>query len=91
MKYAMHAARLGYQGLELLEAGWLTLPMPEPERSRMMAIRTGERTFDETIAEVEEVEQRLAEAVERTLLPPEPNRARVDRFLVDAYRRSWGW
>ncbi|HEY1366363.1 MAG TPA: hypothetical protein VGF23_04585 [Gaiellaceae bacterium] len=40
-KYAMHAARLGYQGLELLETGSLTLPMPEPERSRVMAIRTG--------------------------------------------------
>src|SRR5262245_53163663 len=33
-KYAMHALRLGYQGLELLESGRLTLPMPEPERSR---------------------------------------------------------
>jgi hypothetical protein len=41
-KYAMHAARLGYQGLELLETGQLTLPMPQPERSRVMAIRTGD-------------------------------------------------
>ena len=70
-KYAMHAARLGYQWLELLETGWLTLPMPEPERSRAMAIRTGKRTFEETIAEIEEVEQRLAEALERTSLPPQ--------------------
>ena len=87
----MHAARLGYQGLELLETGWLTLPMPEPERSRVMAIRTGERTYEETLAEIEEVEQRLAEALERTSLPPEPDRAAVDRFLVDAYRRAWDW
>jgi hypothetical protein len=90
-KYAMHAARLGYQGLELLATGWLTLPMPEPERSRVMAIRTGERTFDQTIAEVEDVEQRLAEALEQTPLPPEPDRMSVDRFLVDAYRRAWDW
>jgi hypothetical protein len=90
-KYAMHAARLGYQGLELLETGWLTLPMPEPVRSRVMAIRTGDRTFDETIAEIGEVEDRLAEAVERTPLPTEPDRAAVDHFLVDAYRRAWGW
>ena len=90
-KYAMHAARLGYQGLELLETGHLTLPMPEPERSRVMAIRTGERSFDETITEIEEVEKRLGEAIERTALPAEPDRARVDRFLVDAYRRAWGW
>jgi predicted nucleotidyltransferase len=90
-KYAMHAARLGYQGIELLETGRLTLPMREPQRSRVMAIRTGERTFEETIAEIEDVERRLAGALERTELRPEPDRATVDRFLVDAYRRAWGW
>ena len=90
-KYAMHAARLGYQGIELLETGWLTLPMPEPERSRVMAIRTGERSFEETIAEIEDVEQRLAVALERTSLPARPDRQRVDAFLTETYRRVWGW
>ncbi len=90
-KYAMHAARLGYQGLELLEKGHLTLPMPQPERSRVMAIRTGKRTFEETIAEIDRVEQRLSEALERTPLPTESDRPEVDRFLVHAYRRAWGW
>jgi predicted nucleotidyltransferase len=90
-KYAMHAARLGYQGIELLETGWLTLPMAESERSRVMAIRTGERTFEETVAEIEEVEARLAMALESSPLPDEPDRARVDGFLVSTYRRAWGW
>jgi len=57
----------------------------------VMAIRTGARSYEETIAEIEEVEQRLADALERTPLPPEPDRAAVDRFLVDGYRRGWGW
>ena len=90
-KYAMHAARLGYQGLELLNTGRLTLPMPEPERSRVMAIRTGARSFEEAIAEIDEVERLLAEALERTSLRPEPDRDWVNIFLVDAYRRAWGW
>src|SRR5436190_19008895 len=90
-KYAMHAARLGHQGAELMETGWLTLPMPEPARSRVMAIRTGEWSFEEAVAEIDEVEQRLAEAVERTPLRPEPDGAAVERFLVDTYRRAWGW
>jgi uncharacterized protein len=90
-KYAMHAARLGYQGLELLETGRLTLPMPEPERSRVMAIRTGERSFEEAIAEIEEVEKRLSDALESTTLPATPDRAAVNAFLIEAYRRSWGW
>jgi uncharacterized protein len=90
-KYAMHAARLGHQGIELLETGRLTLPMPEPERSRLMAIRTGELTFDEAMAEIDDVERRLAEALERSPLPDRPDRAAVDAFLVDAYKRTWGW
>jgi predicted nucleotidyltransferase len=65
-KYAMHALRLGYQGLELLEAGRLTLPMPEPERSRVMSVRRGERSFDDVLAEVGEIGQRFPTARTRT-------------------------
>jgi hypothetical protein len=85
----MHAARLGYQGIELLEKGLVTLPMPEPERSRVMAIRTGDRSFDEAVAEIEEVEARLRAALEQTDLPATPDRVAVDDFLVHAYRRGW--
>ena len=90
-KYAMHAVRLGYQGLELLETGRLTLPMPEPTRSRVMAVRLGERSFDEVLAEIDEAQRRLSTALEQTALPAEPDRAAVDRFLVDTYRQAWGW
>ena len=90
-KYAMHAIRLGYQGIELLQTGRVTLPMPEPERSRVMAVRLGERSFDEVIAEIDEVDARLAAAHEDTSLPEEPDREAVDAFVVDAYRRAWGW
>jgi uncharacterized protein len=90
-KYAMHAARLGFQGLELVTTGSVTLPMPEPARSRVMAIRTGDRTFEAAIAEIEDVERRLVGALETTRLPAEPDRASVDRFLVSAYRDAWGW
>jgi len=45
----MHAVRLGYQGIELLETGRLTLPMAEPARSRVMAVRLGERSFEEVL------------------------------------------
>jgi len=90
-KYAMHALRLGYQGLELLESGLVTLPMPEPERSSVMAVRLGERSFDDAIGEIEEVEARLETALERTSLPEEPDEEAVNGFLVEAYRRAWGW
>jgi hypothetical protein len=65
--------------------------MPQPERSRVMAIRTGERSFEEAIAEIDEVERRLAAALEHTALPAAADRAAVDSFLVEAYRRAWDW
>jgi uncharacterized protein len=90
-KYAMHALRFGYQGLELLESGQLTLPMPEPERSRVMAVRKGECSFEDTLAEIGDVELRLEASLERTTLPETPDDGAVNEFLVNAYREAWGW
>lgn len=90
-KYAMHVVRLGYQGIELLTTGRLTLPMPEPERSRVMAIRLGEVAESDVVAEIEAVERRLEEVVLASALPPEPDRETVNAFVVDAYRTAWGW
>ena len=90
-KYAMHALRLGYQGLELLQTGRVTLPMPEPERSRVMAVRRGERSFEEVLAEIDEVERKLDAAFGQTRLPDGPDDDAVNAFLVDAYREAWGW
>ena len=82
---------LGYQGRELLETGRLTLLMPEPERSRVMAVRRGERSFGGVIAEITDVECRLDIALERTELPESPDDEAVNAFLVDAYRQARGW
>jgi len=90
-KYAMHALRLGYQGLELLKTGRVTLPMPEPERSRVMAVRRGERSVETALAEIDEVERKLDAALAQTALPERPDDHAVNAFLVDAYRQAWGW
>jgi uncharacterized protein len=90
-KYAMHVARLGLQGVELLTTGRLTLPMSEPDRSRVMAIRRGDVPYEETIAEIEDIEQRLERAVTESVLPEEPDLERVDAFVLASYREAWGW
>ena len=90
-KYAMHVVRLGRQGIELMETRRLTLPMAEPERSRIMAIRTGDVPEAEVVAEVEQVEAELVKAIDESALPEEPDRAAIDAFIVDAYREAWGW
>jgi uncharacterized protein len=42
VKYASHALRLAYQGLEIVRDGRLTLPMPEPERERVLRVKRGD-------------------------------------------------
>jgi hypothetical protein len=56
-----------------------------------MAIRKGECTLAEAVAEIDDVEARLARALESSSLPATRDRSAIDRFLVDAYRRAWGW
>ena len=90
-KYAMHVARLGLQGIELLTTGRLTLPMAEPERSRVMSIRRGDVPLNEAISEIEEIERRLEAAVDNSALRDEPDYESVDGFLMDSYREAWGW
>jgi predicted nucleotidyltransferase len=90
-KYAMHVARLGLQGIELLSTGRLTLPIAEPDRSQVMAIRKGDVPLDDALAEIDEIEQRLHAAVENSPLREEPDYAQIDAFLIDSYRESWGW
>ena len=90
-KYAMHVARLGLQGIELMTTGCLTLPMTEPDRSRVMAIRRGETPFDEAVADIEDIERRLHVAADESPLPDTPDYVRVDQFVIDSYRDAWGW
>jgi predicted nucleotidyltransferase len=89
-KYAMHVLRLAVQGRELLEEGRLTLPVPEPDRSTILAVRQGQMTLPETRSLIEESEAALVQAHERTALPERPDSARVEAWLVSAYLRHWG-
>ena len=80
-KFAMHALRLGVQGAELLTTGRITLPIPEPELGLLRAVRRGEVSLAEVIAEVDRAEARLLELSARGAIPDGPDRAWVDDWL----------
>ncbi len=63
-KYAGHVLRLGYQGLEFLESGRLTLPTRVAERTRVLDVRKGRVTFEEVLAEADELQRRLESLLE---------------------------
>lgn len=88
-KYAMHALRIGVQGIELLQTGRITLPVPEPDRARLRAVRNGEVAIDEIIAQLDGVTAKLEGLIATSRLPEHPDHASVDAFLVAAYERAW--
>ena len=85
----MHALRIAHQGLELLDTGRISLPVGEPARTRLRAVRAGDVPLPEVLAEIEDVRDRLAAAAASVDLPERPDAARIDAFLLSAYRRFW--
>lgn len=94
VKFASHALRLAYQGLEVARDGRLTLPMPEFERERVLRVKRGDvRDLAEVLAEITDVETRIERllAAGHTPLPAEADEAAISDWAISAYRRFWGW
>ncbi len=88
-KYAMHALRLGYQGVEMLTTGRITLPVPEPQREYLRSIRRGEVGLAEVIDAVSSAEAELIRLKESSTLPNEPDRKWVDQWLHCSHLGYW--
>lgn len=88
-KFAMHALRLGVQGVELLSTGRITLPVPEPDLSELRAVRRGDRSLDEVLARIGELDARLVALLETSPLPEHPDRDWIDAWLHRAYLGYW--
>ena len=88
-KFAMHALRLGIQGIELLTTGRITLPVPEPDRHYLRSIRRGEVAQAEVIGAVEAAEARLESLRASTAIPAEPDRDWVNSWLHRSYANYW--
>ena len=88
-KHAMHALRLGLQGIELLTTGRITLPVPEPHLSYLRAIRRGEIPLAEVIDAVTDAETRLVALRSQSSVPAEPDRPWIDDWLHRSYVDYW--
>jgi uncharacterized protein len=88
-KFAMHALRLGFQGIEYLSTGRLTIPIGEPNLGILRAVRSGGVTFSDTLNLIEDAEIKLRELVSKCCLTADL--AAVEAFMVSAHRRHWLW
>jgi len=88
-KYGGHMVRLGFQGVELLETGRITLPMPESQRDLVKDIRRGRYTMGQALEIAGDLEARLRALTEEAPLRAEPDRDAANTWLVSAYERAW--
>lgn len=88
-KYAMHMVRLGYQGVEFLTTGRITLPMPEPQLSYCRALRMGNIELNDALHTVGNLELALKGLHDSSPLPEKPDYEAINEWLRSAYIRSW--
>jgi len=86
-KFAMHALRLGLQGIEYLTEHNLSVPAREPDKSTLLAIRRGEFSFRDALRLIEETEASLRRVVDACTDTVDVEK--VERFMVAAHQKHW--
>jgi uncharacterized protein len=86
-KFAMHALRLGLQGIELMTHRRLTLPVAEPDLTTLRAVRSGQINFTDTLQLIEDAEKRLEDMVQAC--PWIADFDGINRFMVKAHLEYW--
>src|SRR5579859_5731327 len=79
-KFAMHALRLGYEGIELMTSRRLTLPVAEPDLSTLRAVRSGQIDYQGALGLIEVAEKRRRILVEACTWSADI--AAINEFLV---------
>ena len=88
-KFAMHALRLGVQGIELLTTGRISLPILEPDLSYLRSVRRGEVALAEVVERIDSAERRLVELAASASVPDQPDRVWVDDWLHRSHVAYW--
>jgi hypothetical protein len=88
-KFASHMIRLGYQGVEFLGTGNITLPMPSSQREQVREIKTGQYSRDECLALAFELEMNLQRLIESAAVPEHPRIDLANQLLISMYQQHW--
>ncbi|MBD0419720.1 nucleotidyltransferase domain-containing protein [Streptomyces sp. TRM S81-3] len=86
-KHAMHLLRLLTSARDLLRTGTLTVDVGD-RREALLAVKRGEVPWSEVGSRMARLEEEGEEAARRSPLPKEPDRRRVEDFLVRTRRAS---
>ena len=88
-KYTSHIIRLGWQGVEYLETGQLTLPMTGQPLQECLDIRAGLWDIQQCLTWAGELEVMLKDALSMSPLPELPDEEGINTFVLDTYESVW--
>lgn len=89
VKYASHVIRLGYQGIEYLTSGKITLPMKSYQVDQLLAIRNGLVSYEEFQSMADRTLDILKSVEGLSKLPKEPDYDFINDWVVKAYFKKW--
>lgn len=87
-RHAMHLVRLLLSGVTALREGVIPVRVDSDLRERLLAIKRGERSWDEVNSWRLDLHRQFDEAFRTTSLPERPDYDRVNAFLVRARRSA---
>jgi len=87
-KHAMHLIRLLLAGIDILHTGTVPVTIGK-HRERLLAIKRGERTWDDVDRWRHELHAEFDQALNTTSLPDRPDFDAANDFLIDARRTAF--
>ena len=86
-KFAMHAVRLGMQGIEFLSEGRIKLPIQGDDLKTLLAIRSGKFSKIEVLEIIDDLEADLNHCIDRCTLKVDTDY--INKQLIAAYELHW--
>jgi hypothetical protein len=86
-KHGCHLWRLQTMGVEILDEHVVYVDRTDRDRDQLMKIRNGEVSYDELVDGAEKLETRSEELYKTSTLRKEPDRAAIDKLIVDMTER----
>lgn len=90
-KYAMHAARLGFQCRELMNDQSLTLPIQGEPGEWLRAVRRGEVSYDEWEDRVNKLDGILEKMEDHPYYRDLPRLDLIEAWAIKAHKQNWNW
>jgi predicted nucleotidyltransferase len=88
-KFAYHMVRTAMQGFELMNSGWVNLPIPTDMARDLRAIRNGEVSRERVLEYWRSIDADLEQAIERTTLPDQAQYDKIYDLLHEVYTEGW--